>query len=374
MNWIALANLASRWILFLAVAYKAYQIRDKGWAILATAFFIAAFDVETYILNPLGLKVLPGLGDITSIFHVIIETLLVLWAVLHLKFRETKFHHVVAFSALVVVSYLWIFLIAIGIFGDSFVLEYSFPMFFYGGTLLYLSCVLWKYVLGKRLLDGLFPAGIAIVGVLNITYPFTRHITWFANIAFFTAAIGRIIAAIGAILFVFYPIKPPEPHPAEESKTIPSGAYIVSSPEEFRKLTGKEGGIIGITRIPPDDVHKKFPRGSVIFWPTKATEGILKDNDHRVVAVSPTKLGILQDLIAKELESGARIVYVDALEYLKMEAGFLNALKFLLFVKDVVIQKGGAIFLYFNEKAFDEREVKIIRREFQDFKQGQASP
>lgn len=30
MEWIAVVNFISRWILFLAVAYKTYQTKNKG--------------------------------------------------------------------------------------------------------------------------------------------------------------------------------------------------------------------------------------------------------------------------------------------------------------------------------------------------------
>jgi hypothetical protein len=374
MGWIAVVNFISRWILFLAVAYKAYQTKDKGWTLLATAFFITALDVETYILNPLGLRVLPGLEDITSITHVIIETLLILWAVFHLKFRSTKFHHVLMFSVLVVVSYLWIFLLAVGAMNGSFALRYSFPMLSYGGTLLYLAYTLWEFVIGKRPWDRLFPIGVAIVGILNLTYPFTRPIEWFADLAFFTAAIGRLLAALGALSFVFYPARSQKSSPSKGRLSIPPGAYIVPSPQEFKRLYQSGEGVIGVTRLPPDKIPEKFPRGSVVFWPTKAKEGILADNGIRIVAISPTKLGILQDLIAKELKNGLRTVYIDAIEYLKTEVGFQNTLKFILAVKDFVLQNKGAMFIHFSEGAFDESEVKMIKREFKELRRDRASP
>jgi len=109
-------------------------------------------------------------------------------------------------------------------------------MLFYGGTLLYLAYTLWEFVIGKRPWDRLFPIGIAIVGILNLTYPFTRPIEGFANLAFFTAAIGRLLAALGALSFVFYPAKSQKGSPTKRRLSVPPGAYIIPSPREFRRL------------------------------------------------------------------------------------------------------------------------------------------
>lgn len=360
-------NFLSRWVLFLAIAYKTYQTRDKGWALLAAAMFINALDVENYILRPMGVHVIPQAYDVASKIPNFYISVLLLWGTFHLKYGKTDLRQVLYISIVLVASYVWIFLLAVDAFHGNFALKSSFPSLLVGGSLVYFSVVLWNYVIPSRFWDRLFPIGLAVVGLLNLTYPVGRPVQWYSTMAFFLAAVGRLLAAIGALTFIFYPITAPTKPQTVELK---SGAYWASSIKEVSKLSSNilHSDLVAVTRLSPGEVERMFTPASMVFWVTKAQEGSIRDNP-KVVAIPPTKLGILQDLIIKEVEKGYRVVYVDALEYLSVEVGFQTAMKFLLAVRDFVLSKGGVLVLVANPEAFKEPELHIISREFTDLKE-----
>lgn len=364
---IPVLNFLSRLVLFGAVAWKTYKTRDKGWALLAGAFFINVFDVESYILTPLGIEIPQPAYDIASKIPNFYIALLVLWGAIHLKYEKTNFNHVVYFAILLVASYVWLFLLAMDFFGDNFMAKALFPSWLFGGSLMYLSYVLWHYVVSNRLLDRLFPAGLFIVGVLNLTYPFGRPIEWYSNVAFFLAALGRLLAAIGAFVFVFYPL----PEPMGDLKSVRSvpGAYIARDRKEVQRVLPNlfKNDLIAVTRQSIDEIRRDFTPASVVFWITKVQEGKVSDAP-TVIAVPPTRLGILQDLIIKEIERGYRTVYIDAFEYLVMETGFQAAFKFLLTVKDFVVSKNGTVVVIVAPEALKEQEWRNMLREFTPLK------
>ncbi|ASJ03364.1 hypothetical protein A3L09_08890 [Thermococcus profundus] len=361
---IALLNFLSRWILFAAVAYKTYRTQDKGWALISAAAFINALDVEAYILTPLGITIPKPVYTVSSKIPNFYVSILALWGSFHLKYKKTSFRHVLCLSAILVISYVWIFLLAVDAFHGNFALNSSFPSLLLGGSIVYLSVVLWNYVIPRRLWDRLFPIGLFIVGVLNLTYPVTRNIEWYSHVAFFTAALGRLLAALGAFTFVFYPISEPSGPQRIELK---SGAYFAKDVKEVTRTIPDffQNDLVAVTRTSPHEARRRFTPASMVFWVTKAREGQVEEAP-TVVAISPTKLGILQDLVVREVEQGFRVVYIDAFEYLSVEVGFQNAMKFLLSVRDFVLSHGGLLILIASPEAFKEQEFKIIQREFRD--------
>lgn len=366
-EFIPLLNFFSRWLLFGAVAWKAYKTRDKGWALLAAALFIGALDIENYILSPLGITIPQPAYDVASKVPDFYIALLTIWGALHLRYEKTNFNHVIYLAILLVASYVWLFLLAINFFGNNFTVKALFPSLLLGGSLIYVSYVLWNHVVSRRLLDRLFPVGLGIVGLLNLTYPFGRPVVWYSNMAFFLAAIGRLLAAVGAFTFVFYPLSEPMKKPKVPS--ITQGAYLARDRKEIQKILPEffENDIIAVTRLSPAEIVGKFTPASMVFWITKAKEGQVSDSP-KVIAISPTKLGILQDLIVREIERGYRTVYVDAFEYLVIEVGFQVAFKFLLSVRDFVLSKGGTLVLVANPEALKEQEWKLVLREFTPLK------
>nr|WP_206205883.1 DUF835 domain-containing protein [Thermococcus sp. Bubb.Bath] len=355
----------SRWALFAAVTYKAYQTKDKGWALLSIAFFIDALNIENYILTPLGIKIPDCVYPLASKISDFYIGLLLPWGAAHLKNGKTTFRHVIYLGTIVVVSYVWLFLLAINAFGDNFAVNSSVPSLVLGGAMIYAGYVLWSNVVSTRLWDRLFPTGLILVGALNLTYPVGRPIEWYSTMAFFLAALGRLSSAVGALFFVFYPIKEPEYSAKVKTRLIP-GAYIFSSMEKAIKKLGKDivSSCVAVVRMDPEKAASAFHGDSVVFWVTKAKDGIIREEHPRIIAIEPQKLGILQDLISKELEKGYKRVYVDALEYLKNEMDFNTAMKFLLAVKDIAISHGGTMILVANLNAFDEKERKLLIKEF----------
>ncbi len=364
---IPILNFLSRWVLFGAVAWKAYKTKDKAWALLAGAFFIGALDLESYILTPLGIEISQPAYDVVSQVPNFYTGLLVTWGALHLRHEKTSFRHVVYLVIILISSYVWIFLLAVGLFNGNFMLRNLLSSLIFGGAMIYLGYVLWNYVIPNRLLDRLFPIGLFIVGTLNLTYPVGRPVEWYSNIAFFLAALGRLLAAIGAFTFVFYPL--PEPGGDVKSARSVPGAYIARDRKEVQGVLPQllKNDLIAVTRQSIDEIRRNFTPSSVVFWVTKVQEGKVSDAP-TVIAVSPTKLGILQDLIIKEIERGYRTVYIDAFEYLVMETGFHAAFKFLLTVKDFVVSSNGTVVVVVAPEVLKEQEWKYMLREFTPLK------
>lgn len=89
--------------------------------------------------------------------------------------------------------------------------------------------------------------------------------------------------------------------------------------------------------------------------------------------MSPTSIDILTDLVANALRKGYRTVYIDSVEYLIIENGFERTMKFLLNLKDMTLNANGLMILVINEETLDEKQKGMIEREFETFRQGQAS-
>lgn len=368
MNWhnpISIINFISRWVLFFAVFYKTYQTREKSWMLLTAAFFINALDIESYIFGFFGIEMAHDAYRIASkIPNFFIATLLI-WGALHLKYGTSKFKHVVAISVLLVLSYVWLFLLAANAFHDNFFIEFTFPSLVYSAALIYFGMILREKEIPDRSIDSLFPMGLMLLGVLNLTYPATRHIEWFAPIGFFLGALFRIMAAVGAVKFVFVPF-PPARVPPVPKKNIPPGAYLCPSKEKASEKFGsieEASNLVMITRENIDSIVGKVHPSALVFWVTRVMEGQIHKSPE-IYAISPTKIDILTDLIAKAVESGYRIVYIDAVEYLIVENGFENALKFLLNVKDHVLVAGGTLILVVDPGTLDKTQRRILEREF----------
>ncbi len=364
MNIIPLLNLLSRWILFIAVAYKASKTHEKSWVLLGTAFFIDGLNVESYIWAPLGVHVVKGAYDVASKISNFAIAILLIWGALHLKYKKSDFRHVVVMAVFAVTAYLWLFLLAVNAFGgDHFTLKSSFPSLALGGSLVYLGIILRDYAISKHHVEELFPWGLMLLGVLELTYPFTRQVEWYSTMAFFAAAIFRLVAALGALKFVFYPIGGPG---STRVIAIKSGAYLFPDREYARERLGNlmtEPTLVMVTREDPSVLKARLHPDALVFWVTRAREGLINERP-TVYAVSPTNIGILVDLIAKAVNRGYRVLCVDAFEYLTVENGFDVAFKFLTTVKDLLMAHGGSVVLMVDPRSMDPRQEKLLEREF----------
>ncbi|AIU70215.1 membrane protein [Thermococcus eurythermalis] len=364
-NLIPYLNFISRWVLFIAVTYKAYKTKENGWVFLSAALFIGALDIENYILSTFGITIPPQVYDIASIIPNFAVGVLAILAALHLKYGQITFKHTVYMSFLPVIVYVWIFLVATNVLKTP-TQRLLLPSLVFGGSLVYLALVLYHHVIYKSVVEMMFSAGLLLLGVLNITYPVTRFVDWFAPIGFFLGAISRFMAAVGAVKFVFYSVVPPsmdgEP-PAEK------GVFFFSSREEAFKVLGdlwSRPGTVVITREDLRTLKSSLNPEALVFWITRAKEGKLEERP-QIYAMAPTKIDILTDLIAQALAQGYKTVYIEAFEYLMLENGFEKAVKFLLNIKDRVLAEGGTMVLVLNPETLNEKQRKIIEREFREF-------
>ncbi|MCD6143942.1 MAG: hypothetical protein J7J04_06485, partial [Thermococcus sp.] len=201
--WIvSYINFISRWLLFLAVAYKTIKTREKRWGLIATAFFINALEVESYILTPLGIFIKPEAYDVMSVIPAFLISALLIWGGIQLKKNRSEFKDVVILGIFIVAAYIWLFLLGTELFDrfeHSFTIKTSFPTFALGISLIYIGYVLRSYIISKNTIEELFPWSLGLLGAINLTYPFTRNIGWFASMAFLAAALFRVMAAIGAL-------------------------------------------------------------------------------------------------------------------------------------------------------------------------------
>ena len=363
---ISYINFISRWVLFFAVAYKAYHSREKSWVLLSAAFFINALNVESYIMEPLGIEISSDVYKVVSAIPNFLIAGLLVWGGVHLKHGASKLKHVVYISVFAVASYLWLFLLAINAFGDNFVWENLFPYLVYGGALIYFGLVLKRHAISGGGIDVLFPWGLMLLGALNLTYPFTRNIEWFVPIGFSLGALFRLMAAVGAVKFVFYSVAPPN---TSGEPLANRRVFFFPSKEEAFKTLGNiwsRPGTVVITREDLRTLKSSLHPETLVFWITRAKEGKLEERP-QVYAVSPTKIGILTGLIAQALAQGYKTVYIDTFEYLMLENGFEKAVKFLLNIKDRVLAEKGTIILVLNPEALDEKQRKMIEREFKEF-------
>ncbi|BAD84880.1 hypothetical membrane protein, conserved, containing DUF835 domain [Thermococcus kodakarensis KOD1] len=241
--------------------------------------------------------------------------------------------------------------------GDFYIMAY--PLVLLGVSLIFLGYVLFKESIWKESTAVLFPAGAILLGVINVTFPVTHEIKTVSGYLYGAGALARFMMLVGITTYSFLTINPPEMPIIK----IPRGAFYTTSKDTVERLirTMQEtGNGVLITRDPPKDLRPLFQ----VFWVTKAAKGQVSDN---IIAVSPTDIGILVDIVKKYLDSGHSLVVLDGFEYLVLENGFESTLKFLLSLKDFAISQGGTLVLLLEPRAFSEKQLKIIQREFEEF-------
>lgn len=364
MNLIPYINFLSRLLLFLAVLYKTAKTREKKWGLIATALLIDALGVESYILTPLGVSIKPEAYDIASQIPNFLVGGLLVWGGIQLRKEKSEFGDVVGLGIYATAAYIWLFLLATDFFDrfeHSFTIKSSFPSFALGVSLIYLGYILRNYVISKSTLEELFPIGLILLGAINLTYPFTRNIESIAPAAFLLAAVFRLTAAVGALKFVISPVAVFE-RPKEQKPSKIRGAFIFKSKEELKKAIPNffDQNVIMITRDLPKD---KVPENILVYWLTKMEKSNIKA-DWKIYPVSPTGIDILIHLLTKNLESGYNAVYIDGFEYLMIENGFENAVKFLFDLKDRVLSEGKVIVLIIDPRTLTNKQIALLEREF----------
>ena len=313
--------------------------------------FLAAFSQKP-ILDALGRNPDPSaLAPLMSMLAVIEAVLLIATALTVRKsLMEHKGQLAILLSAITGMSYV---LVAAVLDLPPAVL-FAFPVPFVGAALMLVGYSLIKEEIGLRSAATLLPLGAPLLGVINITYPVTIT-TPLADYLYGMGAIFRAMILVGMVKYALLPIKPPE-MPITE---LPSGAFYTDGRGLFdvllQKMQSSGNGIL-ITRKSLRGFKPKFP----VFWVTRAASGMIDEN---VMAVSPTDIGILVDLVKRYLEKGHSLVVIDCFEYLMMENGFENALKFLLSLKDTAVKYNGTLVAVIEPSAYSQRHMVMLSRE-----------
>ncbi|NJE41729.1 DUF835 domain-containing protein [Thermococcus sp. GR6] len=129
------------------------------------------------------------------------------------------------------------------------------------------------------------------------------------------------------------------------------GAYLVkpTSPQMIlRLLSGKK--VLVVTRRP--QIYE--PLGVPYIWITNV--------DHPK-AISPTRLAPLLHTIIESADKDTFVIF-DGLNYLILQNGFESTIKFLMSLKDVLLEKGAGIVLIVDPETLEKKHIAILEREF----------
>lgn len=110
-----------------------------------------------------------------------------------------------------------------------------------------------------------------------------------------------------------------------------------------------------VTRQHPNHVEKKHgPKTLKVVW-LSTTLG----RDY----VDPHNLGALTNLVNAFTEAPRRsIILMDGLEYLLINNDFPRILKFVEYLKEIVMQRQCVLVLSVDDRAFDPREMAFLER------------
>ena len=110
-----------------------------------------------------------------------------------------------------------------------------------------------------------------------------------------------------------------------------------------------------VTRQFPDKLRDAFNMGAArVIW-LSHTPG----NDHH----NPTSIGTLATLISSFVERYERcIVIIDGLEYLVINNGFQQVLRFMEHVNEQVMQSKSNVLIPISPGAFSEKELALLER------------
>jgi hypothetical protein len=368
LNLIYLLNVSSRLLLFIVVAYKAYRERSDEWIYMTLAFLLAAFTPERFLLEPLGFHLRPDVAFSLDMVNTLAQGVIAMLAALYVKKMTPEPEERAVPIFIGVLAYFIVVLTSVSELNLGFTTKTVAPLAVYSGGYIYLGYTILRYAIPRDLASELFSIGMISLGALNATYPYTATLTWFRPIGFFFGTIFRFVIALGAIGVVFWPVRR-----IVTTSKIRSGAFMVLSPsrEVLIEEAGELPNPILVTREDLKYIESALSESAMVFWITRVTEGELKKKP-AVYAISPTKLGILLDMITRALESGYRAVYVDSVEYMILENGFKTTLKFLLDLKDRVISMGGRMVMRVEPENLTENQLRILKREFEELR-GQAS-
>ncbi|ACJ16529.1 Hypothetical protein TON_1041 [Thermococcus onnurineus NA1] len=129
------------------------------------------------------------------------------------------------------------------------------------------------------------------------------------------------------------------------------GAYLVkpTSPQMILGLlSGKK--VLVVTRRP--QLYESL--GVPYIWITNV--------DHPK-AISPTRLAPLLHTIIESADKDTFVIF-DGLNYLILQNGFESTIKFLMSLKDVLLEKGAGIVLIVDPETLEKKHIAMLEREF----------
>ncbi|AEC51061.1 hypothetical protein PNA2_0143 [Pyrococcus sp. NA2] len=353
-----IVNLIMRILTWILSVYRWARKRENFMLLISIAFwidFLAGLSqkplIQRFGLNPDPNQLLP-----LTVTFATIQGVILLIAALYLINEGNNYKAIGASVAVSQLALLYV-LLCVLLNAPHRILT-AFPISFLGFSMIFVGYALFKREIYLKSLSALFPLGLILLGIIDITYPITSEMS-IAKYLYFAGGIFRIMIIIGILKYVLIEVKPPETLEID----IPSGAFYLENNQLFRELLKKMNSLgngVLITRHYPRDSFS-FP----VFWLTKVTSGRIGEN---VIAISPTDLGILLDLTRRHIERGHSLVVIDGFEYLVIENGFENAMKFLIALKDHVVKRGGSLVLFTSPQAYSESHWNIIKRELEKFR------
>ncbi len=349
-------NVLMRFFTWGFATYRWWGKKEDFMLFLSLGLWIdvlAAFS-QGPILKTLGLQ--PNLSALAPLMSMlaIVEALLMLATAVTVRKNpgERRGQLIIFLSTIIGMSYI----LAATILNRSPAVLFAFSVPFLGVALMLVGYSLIKEEIGLRSTATLLPLGALLLGTINLTYPITIS-TPLASYLYGLGALFRAMIFIGMARYAFLPIKPPE-MPLTE---LPTGAFYTEggrvSDVIIQKMQSNGNGVL-ITRRSFQGFKPKFP----VFWVTKVASGIIEEN---LMAVSPTDIGILVDLVKRHLKKGHSLVVIDCLEYLVMENGFENAFKFLLSLKDTTVKYNGTLIAVVEPSAYPTKHMTMLTKELE---------
>ncbi|WP_157726709.1 DUF835 domain-containing protein [Thermococcus sp. P6] len=187
-----------------------------------------------------------------------------------------------------------------------------------------------------------------LVNVLNDVFPLE-----------FMKVLDDVIVAIGMVIITVSMVgikKEITAHVKPEvvlngTSGVETGAYLIK-PLPLQRILGLIPGkrVLAITRDPQPYEEAGVPH----IW--------LTNMDHPR-AISPTSLAPLLHAVKNSADDNTFVI-LDGLHYLIVQNGFESTLKFLLSLKDILLQKGAGIMLIVDPGTLEKRQLAILEREF----------
>ncbi len=133
---------------------------------------------------------------------------------------------------------------------------------------------------------------------------------------------------------------------------------------EHETSEGQQG--LCVTRQFPDKLRDAFNMGDArVIW-LSHTPG----TDHH----NPTSIGTLATIISSFIERYERcVVIIDGLEYLVINNGFQQVLRFLEHVNEQVMQSKSTVLIPISPGAFSEKELALLERNVEVIEQPEMS-